>query len=234
MKQTKVALRSRPISRNRRSLYLDYYPAIRNAEMKTIRQETLGIYIFDKPRSSMQKLHNEEILAKAELIRCYRVAELINRNIGYIGPEKRNRDFLDYFKKATLKHPQTWQSAYLHFYRFSKGHCLFGDLDFKLCSRFREYLLDTSTIKPVRKLSINTAASYLNIFRCLLKMAYRDKILGEDLNIWIDKIKLQESRIEYLTQKELAQLVQTPCDIPIVKNASLFSCLTGLRYSDIL
>lgn len=76
MKQTKVALRSRPISRNRRSLYLDYYPAIRNAEMKTIRQETLGIYIFDKPRSSMQKLHNEEILAKAELIRCYRVAEL--------------------------------------------------------------------------------------------------------------------------------------------------------------
>ena len=85
MKQTKVALRSRPISRNRRSLYLDYYPAIRNAEMKTIRQETLGIYIFDKPRSSMQKLHNEEILAKAELIRCYRVAELINRNIGYIG-----------------------------------------------------------------------------------------------------------------------------------------------------
>ena len=65
----------------------------------------------------MQKLHNEEILAKAELIRCLRVAELINRNIGYIGPEKRNRDFLDYFKKATLKHPQTWQSAYLHFYR---------------------------------------------------------------------------------------------------------------------
>lgn len=65
-------------------------------------------------------------------------------------------------------------------------------------------------------------------------MAYRDKILGEDLSIWIDKIKLQESRIEYLTQKELAQLVQTPCDIPIVKNASLFSCLTGLRYSDIL
>lgn len=234
MKQTKVALRSRPISRNRRSLYLDYYPAIRNAEMKTIRQETLGIYIFDKPRSSMQKLHNEEILAKAELIRCYRVAELINRNIGYIGPEKRNRDFLDYFKKATLKHPQTWQSAYLYFYRFSKEHCLFGDLDFKLCSRFREYLLDTSAIKPVRKLSINTAASYLNIFRCLLKMAYRDKILGEDLSIWIDKIKLQESRIEYLTQKELAQLVQTPCDIPIVKNASLFSCLTGLRYSDIL
>lgn len=82
----------------------------------------------------MQKLHNEEILAKAELIRCYRVAELINRNIGYIGPEKRNRDFLDYFKKATLKHPQTWQSAYLHFYRFSKEHCLFGDLDFQIIS----------------------------------------------------------------------------------------------------
>ena len=103
MKQTKVALRSRPISRNRRSLYLDYYPAIRNAEMKTIRQETLGIYIFDKPRSSMQKLHNEEILAKAELIRCYRVAELINRNIGYI--RKAQSGFSRLFQKSDIKAP---------------------------------------------------------------------------------------------------------------------------------
>ena len=87
MKQTKVTLRSRPISQNRRSLYLDYYPPIRTAEMKMSRRQSLGIYIFEKPRNSMQKQHNEEMLAKAELIRCYRVSELINHNIDYIGPE---------------------------------------------------------------------------------------------------------------------------------------------------
>ena len=233
MKQTKVTLRSRPISQNRRSLYLDYYPPIRTAEMKMSRRQSLGIYIFEKPRNSMQKQHNEEMLAKAELIRCYRVSELINHNIDYIGPDKLNRDFLEYFKQTTLKHPPTWQSVYQYFYRFSKGHCLFGDLNFESCSRFREYLLEIPTKRTGQKLSTNTAATYLNIFRSLLKIAYRNKLLREDLSPSIGKIRLQESRVEYLTQSELIQLAHTPCDIPVLKNASLFSCLTGLRYSDI-
>lgn len=29
-------------------------------------------------------------------------------------------------------------------------------------------------------------------------------------------------------------MASTPCDIPVLRNASLFSCLTGLRISDIL
>ena len=39
---------------------------------------------------------------------------------------------------------------------------------------------------------------------------------------------------EFLTQDELKTLASTPCDIPVLRNASLFSCLTGLRISDIL
>lgn len=33
---------------------------------------------------------------------------------------------------------------------------------------------------------------------------------------------------------EVKQLAATPCDIPVLKAASLFACLTGLRISDIL
>ena len=39
---------------------------------------------------------------------------------------------------------------------------------------------------------------------------------------------------EYLTLDEVKQLAATPCDIPVLKAASLFSCLTGLRISDIM
>ena len=38
---------------------------------------------------------------------------------------------------------------------------------------------------------------------------------------------------EYLTLDEVKQLAATPCDIPVLKAASLFACLTGLRISDI-
>ena len=44
---TNVTLRQRVISNGRISLYLDYYPAIRNPyTMKMSRREYLGIYIY--------------------------------------------------------------------------------------------------------------------------------------------------------------------------------------------
>ena len=38
---------------------------------------------------------------------------------------------------------------------------------------------------------------------------------------------------EFLTIEEVKQLMATPCRYDIVKRAFLFSCFTGLRYSDI-
>ena len=44
---TKVTVRQRAIRNNRISLYLDYYPAVRNPEtMQMSRREYLGIYIY--------------------------------------------------------------------------------------------------------------------------------------------------------------------------------------------
>jgi len=36
-----------------------------------------------------------------------------------------------------------------------------------------------------------------------------------------------------LSADELIQLAETPCEVPILKTAFLFSCLTGLRKSDV-
>ena len=44
----------------------------------------------------------------------------------------------------------------------------------------------------------------------------------------------QNIKKEFLTLDEVKQLAATPCDIPVLKSASLFACLTGLRISDIL
>ena len=47
---TKVTVRQRAIRNNRISLYLDYYPAVRNPEtMQMSRREYLGIYIYAHP-----------------------------------------------------------------------------------------------------------------------------------------------------------------------------------------
>ncbi len=47
-----------------------------------------------------------------------------------------------------------------------------------------------------------------------------------------EKPKIRASRREFLTVEELKVLINTPCRCDIVKRAFLFSCFTGLRYSD--
>ena len=104
-----------------------------------------------------------------------------------------------------------------------------------LCKRFREYLLNAKQLKHSnRPISLNSASGYYSTFRGLLKIAYRDKWFRENINDYLEKIEPQDVKKEYLTLDEVKQLAATPCDIPVLKAASLFACLTGLRISDIL
>ena len=81
---TKVTLRQRAIRNEKISLYLDYYPAIRNPETMTMsRREYLGIYIYANPKNELERNFNIEMLNKAEAIRCLRVTSLINEEFGF-------------------------------------------------------------------------------------------------------------------------------------------------------
>ena len=59
---TNVTLRQKPLRNDRISLYLDYYPAIRNPyTMKMSRREFLGIYIYAKPVNEERSIKAREI-----------------------------------------------------------------------------------------------------------------------------------------------------------------------------
>ena len=98
---TKVTVRQRAIRNNRISLYLDYYPAVRNPEtMQMSRREYLGIYIYAHPKNEMEREFNNDMLNKAEAIRCIRVQSLINEEFGFLDKTKQKADFLAYFKRC--------------------------------------------------------------------------------------------------------------------------------------
>ena len=92
---TTVTLRQRPIRNGRISLYLDYYPAVRNPKtMKLSRREYLGFYIYATPKNAIELDYNNEILAKAELIRCRRQEAVINEEFGFMDRHKMRADFM--------------------------------------------------------------------------------------------------------------------------------------------
>lgn len=243
---TKVTLRKKKISKGRESLYLDFYPAIPHPETgEPTRREFLGLYIFEKPKTLIDKQHNTETLQIGESIRQKR-ENFLNKPEIYSEYEKeqlRKKEkgeqcFIEYFRKLANKRKASnhdnWVSALNYIEAFTNGKLKFADLNEKFLEDFKEYLLSTKSKKSDKTtLSQNSAVSYFNKVKAALKQAYKDDILQTDLNAKISPIKAAETRREYLTIEELNKLVKTPCNNDLLKRAALFSALTGLRFSDI-
>lgn len=171
--------------------------------MQMTRREYLGIYLYAHPKNEMERSFNNDMLNKAEAIRCIRVQSLINEQFGFLDRTKMKTDFLADFLKMCRKKDQKWRIVYQHFYNYVQGHCTFGDVTIELCQGFREYLLDAKQLKRTGKVSVNSAAGYFSTFRGLLKIAYRDKWLRENINDFLDKIEVKEVKKEYLTLDEV-------------------------------
>lgn len=85
-----------------------------------------------------------------------------------------------------------------------------------------------------KPLARNSKVSYFNKLRACLNQAYEERIIPVNPLRGIDGFKTEEGTRMYLTIEEVKKLVKTPCDYPQIKAAFLFSCLTGLRRSDVL
>lgn len=243
---TKVKLRRKPISGNRESLYLDFYPPIEHPETGILtRREFLGYYTILKPKNPLDKAHNSNTLSIAEQIRQKRESELNKPEIYTPFEQEKLKakeigqaSFLEYFKLLTRKRQSSnhdnWVSAFKYLEAFTKGNLKFENLTLKFCNDFKEYLLSVQSNKSSKaKLSQNSAVSYFNKFKATLKQAFKDGYLQKDLNSRVEPIKPLETRRNFLTIDELNKLVQVECQNLILKKAAIFSALTGLRFSDI-
>lgn len=243
---TKVHLREKKISKGRKSLYLDFYPPIPHPETgEPTRREFLGLYIFEKAKSPIDKHHNIETVKIGESIRQQR-ENFLNKPEIYSQYEKEQlrlkeqgeQSFVEYFTKLANKRKASnhdnWVSALNYLESFTNGKLKFADLNEKVFEDFKEYLLTTKSNRSNKTtLAQNSAVSYFNKVKAALKQAYKDGLLQYDLNAKIKPIKAEETRRAYLTIEELNKLVKTPCNDLLLKRAALFSSLTGLRFSDI-
>ena len=234
----KVKLREKPISENRKSLYLDFYPPIPHPENgKPTRREFLGLYISDKSKNPLDKQADKETRQLAEQIRQKR-ENYLNKPEIYTGYEKEQLkikergelNFVVYFKeladKRKASNHDNWVSAYNYLEAFTNGNLKFADLNEKVCNDFKEYLLTTKSNKSNKvTLAQNSAVSYFNKLKAALKQAYKDGYLPNDLNGRVERIKTAETRREFLTIEELNSLINTECNNPLLKNAALFSAL---------
>ncbi len=220
------------------SLFLAYY----SGSSRSREYEFLNLSLYEKPKNQLEKDHNKETLALAEAIKAKKILEAQSSQHGFVSSVMGKTSFLAYFKELTEKKHDSegnygnWLSTYRHLVAFCEGKdLLMNQVDDLFLERFKEYLL-TSKIRRGNKeqpLAQNTALSYFNKVRTAIKEAFTSRKLKENPVDRVKGIKTGETHREYLTFEELQLLVNTPCEIPVMRNAFLFSALTGLRFSDV-
>lgn len=158
--------------------------------------------------------------------------------------------FYDYYRAITEKRKKkeskgnfsNWASCLHHLKKYDPRETLtFADITPKWVEGFKEYLAnkaeafgcDSRERKDKRPLSQNSRQSYFNKLRACLRQAYEEGIIRKNPMQGIQGFSGEEGTRQYLTIEEVRALAGADCDYPEIKRAFLFSCLTGLRRSDI-
>ncbi|WP_179696438.1 phage integrase SAM-like domain-containing protein, partial [Salmonella enterica] len=87
--------------------------------------------------------------------------------------------------------------------------------------------------KSQSKLAKNTASSYFNKVRAALNEAFREGIIRDNPVQRVKSVKAENTQRTYLTLDEVRAMTKAECRYDVLKRAFLFSCTTGLRWSDI-
>lgn len=208
--------------------------------------EFLKLYLVPE-KGKIEKALNKETLALANSIKATRIMELQSERHGFTPLHSNEILFFDYFmmirdkKDGTTR--QSWEHALKHLQIYEKDHQItFDKITRKWVEGFRRYLDRETNIFDIdnrkhncekKMLGQGTKALYFQKLSACLNEAVRDEIIASSPMTNVERFSDPESCREYLTLEELRLLASTDCDNTEIKRAFLFSCLTGLRWSDI-
>ena len=234
---SRVSIRYKEKTNGMKSVYLQFYPGIRNSKGEIVKYEFLNLEVYSNPKTKDQRLFNKTIEEISESIRCQRYIQIVKRDYNFLGKDNLEGDFLEYFHRNADFHGPKFEAARLHFEEFCGHSCKFKDLSPSLCEKYRFYILhDKHLANCDKSIKHNTASSYFNVFLNIVKLAFKDNIIPDDYTKDVRPIKWNHDiNKDYLTVEEIQLLEQMKYDKhPQLPQACLFSIYTGLRRSDIL
>ncbi|HEY4325167.1 MAG TPA: site-specific integrase [Mucilaginibacter sp.] len=235
----KVTIRKKPLVKNRTRLILDYYPKLIDPSTgKKRRFENLRLFLYNTPKTALEKQHNKETEQLAENIRARKQLDLQSELHGFTPDHRRLASFTVYFRRAANRqrgmNHHNWDSSVRYFQQFASDDIRFIDITLSFCEDFKAFLRSGPKLREKRAgIGHNSALSYYNKFRLTLKMAWREKLIPDDLYALSPGLKEREAHVEFLTMADIRQLIPLPVKDELSRRVSLFGILTGLRFCDV-
>ena len=202
----------------------------------------MDLFIYANPKDKFQRDHNKKTLDISEKIRAQAIVDLANNKHHFEDSEKQQESFYSYMQQIINDKEHTdspsnvslWESSLMHLKRYCEGNLLsFSDFDADVLLGFRTYLIKHARTKSDKLLSSNITSCYFNKVRSALNKAFHEGIIRRNPVNEVKSINIEQNPRNYLEEKELTALYRTECRYDVLKRAFLFSCLTGMRWSDI-
>ena len=236
-----VRIREKVLGDGTISLYLDmYYRGNRKKE---------GLKLYIVPGNTPEiKQRNSNARKLAEQIKAQRILDI--QKDGLVDWEKLKRSrttlvsWLEHYASSeeqlsvsstrSKKNAKARVEQYLA--SIGKPDMLLAEVDREFCRGFIAFLRTCKYDKGKKTISNTTARLMVNRIAAALNKAVVEGLIPSNPFKTLEakeKPKKDSVAREFLTIEELKVLIKTPCRYEIVKKAFLFSCFTGLRYSDV-
>lgn len=224
-----VRLREKILANGTKSLYLDIYL---NGRRK---YEFLKLYLLPETTKE-NKIQNKTTMQLAEAVKAQRIIDVQNNRFGFFS-NKLDGDFIEFVKARTdgskmkQKTKVTYRMLSNRLDDYFDEKLTFRELgDKRTMQDFYDYLLDSYQ-------KTSSANAVMQKLRKFANMAVREGIIQETNAIQSVELQRSESsERQYLTIDEITRLAKVMKEgdkYRINKLAFIFSCLTGLRCSDI-
>ena len=237
-----VHIREKRLNDGNVSLYLDMY------YMGARKKEGLKLYLVPEVNAAA-KLQNRNTLKLAEQIKAERILDIQQHGLVNWENVKKGRMTLSawvekYTKDengltpASMRSKRNAQARVEQYLLYiGKPNLALKEVDKDFCKGFIAFLKTCTFNNGKKTLGSTTCRIFMNRLAAALNMAVREGLIDNNPFKLLDakeKPQKKSTMREFLTIEELRTLIATPCRYEIVKKAFLFSCFTGLRYSDMM
>ncbi len=231
-----VKVRTKKLADGSESYYLDIYVDGKRS------YEFLKLYLLPEI-NPMVKEQNRATKAAVEAIKSKRIIELTHSKAGLKKTSVRSKMLLDDWMETYLAEQERKGARGLKLLRtvcrllpLYKKKVRMREIDKDWCLGFIDWIQHTYKTRWDKPLSPKSAADYVGYFSTALNAAVRAEVIPENPIMTLaatERIKVPESKREYLTIDEIKVLIDTECPREDVKRAYLFACYCGLRLSDV-
>ena len=235
-----VRIREKVLEDGTISLYLDMY------HKGNRKKEGLKLYIIPETTPAA-KLQNKNTRRLAEQIKAQRILDIQKDGLVDWDKLKKSRitlvswleDFVTCEAQLSPSGVISKRNAKVRVEEYlasiGKPDKRLSDVDKEFCRGFVAFLRTCKSHRGKETISDTTARLLMSRVAAAMNKAVVEGLIPSNPFKALEskeKPKITASRREFLTVEELKVLINTPCRCDMVKKAFLFSCFTGLRYSD--